>query len=189
MSLVLRKSPSSSSQVKHQIQSHHQRKAVFHKSLQNCAMMWSVSRATALGKQILKKSEEQFWYEHLPEPSTVNYIMRMTKKYIEIALINYTCKKCAYYEFWNWWWLSHWQIPCRTAMRGSFPLNGTYFQVNEVRSQDNDISSSRPYNHYFSFAGFRRRRFKPQPNTRPEGMDLEAWKANCVLWQVNTIHI
>jgi len=24
------------------------------------------------------------------------------------------------------------QIPCRTAMRGSFPLNGTYFQVNEV---------------------------------------------------------
>jgi len=25
------------------------------------------------------------------------------------------------------------QIPCRTAMRGSFPLNGTYFQVNEVR--------------------------------------------------------
>ncbi|GAB2277913.1 hypothetical protein Dimus_012611 [Dionaea muscipula] len=22
-------------------------------------------------------------------------------------------------------------IPCRTAMRGSFPLNGTYFQVNE----------------------------------------------------------
>lgn len=26
----------------------------------------------------------------------------------------------------------HEQIPCRTAMRGSFPLNGTYFQVNEV---------------------------------------------------------
>lgn len=25
------------------------------------------------------------------------------------------------------------QIPCRTAMRGSFPLNGTYFQVNEVK--------------------------------------------------------
>ncbi|KAL6211493.1 hypothetical protein ACLB2K_016718 [Fragaria x ananassa] len=24
-------------------------------------------------------------------------------------------------------------IPCRTAMRGSFPLNGTYFQVNEAR--------------------------------------------------------
>lgn len=24
------------------------------------------------------------------------------------------------------------QIPCRTANRGSFPLNGTYFQVNEV---------------------------------------------------------
>ncbi|RWW09367.1 hypothetical protein GW17_00027153 [Ensete ventricosum] len=24
------------------------------------------------------------------------------------------------------------EIPCRTAMRGSFPLNGTYFQVNEV---------------------------------------------------------
>ncbi|CAB4269067.1 unnamed protein product [Prunus armeniaca] len=23
-------------------------------------------------------------------------------------------------------------IPCRTAMRGSFPLNGTYFQVNEA---------------------------------------------------------
>lgn len=32
------------------------------------------------------------------------------------------------------------QIPCRTAMRGSFPLNGTYFQVNEVRISD-----------YFSF--------------------------------------
>jgi len=26
----------------------------------------------------------------------------------------------------------HEQIPCRTAMKGSFPLNGTYFQVNEV---------------------------------------------------------
>ncbi|GJN14555.1 hypothetical protein PR202_gb01397 [Eleusine coracana subsp. coracana] len=26
------------------------------------------------------------------------------------------------------------QVPCRTAMRGSFPLNGTYFQVNEVLS-------------------------------------------------------
>lgn len=25
------------------------------------------------------------------------------------------------------------QIPCKTAMRGWFPLNGTYFQVNEVR--------------------------------------------------------
>jgi len=24
------------------------------------------------------------------------------------------------------------QIPCRTAMRARFPLNGTYFQVNEV---------------------------------------------------------
>lgn len=30
-------------------------------------------------------------------------------------------------------------IPCRTAMRGSFPLNGTYFQVNEVFA-DNDSS-------------------------------------------------
>ncbi|KAH1195341.1 Transcriptional activator DEMETER [Glycine max] len=26
-------------------------------------------------------------------------------------------------------------IPCRTAMRGSFPLNGTYFQVNETMTQ------------------------------------------------------
>ncbi|RHN71655.1 putative demeter, domain-containing protein [Medicago truncatula] len=24
------------------------------------------------------------------------------------------------------------QIPCRTAMKACFPLNGTYFQVNEV---------------------------------------------------------
>ncbi|KAF4384805.1 hypothetical protein G4B88_000201 [Cannabis sativa] len=30
-------------------------------------------------------------------------------------------------------------IPCRTAMRGSFPLNGTYFQVNELFA-DNDSS-------------------------------------------------
>ncbi|XP_073114021.1 protein ROS1A isoform X3 [Elaeis guineensis] len=30
-------------------------------------------------------------------------------------------------------------IPCRTAMRGSFPLNGTYFQVNEVFA-DHDTS-------------------------------------------------
>ncbi|KAL2345178.1 hypothetical protein Fmac_006463 [Flemingia macrophylla] len=30
-------------------------------------------------------------------------------------------------------------IPCRTAMKGSFPLNGTYFQVNEVFA-DNDSS-------------------------------------------------
>lgn len=28
--------------------------------------------------------------------------------------------------------MMHKQIPCRTATRGSFPLNGTYFQVNEV---------------------------------------------------------
>ncbi|KAJ4789575.1 demeter-like protein 3 [Rhynchospora pubera] len=28
--------------------------------------------------------------------------------------------------------LCSFMIPCRTAMRGSFPLNGTYFQVNEV---------------------------------------------------------
>uniref|UniRef100_A0A9I9DP18 HhH-GPD domain-containing protein n=1 Tax=Cucumis melo TaxID=3656 RepID=A0A9I9DP18_CUCME len=27
-------------------------------------------------------------------------------------------------------------IPCRTAMRGKFPLNGTYFQVNEVFADD-----------------------------------------------------
>ncbi|XP_026414520.1 protein ROS1-like isoform X1 [Papaver somniferum] len=27
-------------------------------------------------------------------------------------------------------------IPCRTAMKGSFPLNGTYFQVNEVFADD-----------------------------------------------------
>ncbi|GER45392.1 repressor of silencing 1 [Striga asiatica] len=32
-------------------------------------------------------------------------------------------------------------IPCRTAMRGSFPLNGTYFQVNEVFS-DHESSQS-----------------------------------------------
>lgn len=32
-------------------------------------------------------------------------------------------------------------IPCRTAMRGSFPLNGTYFQVNEVFA-DHDSSLS-----------------------------------------------
>jgi hypothetical protein len=25
------------------------------------------------------------------------------------------------------------QVPCRTAMKGCFPLNGTYFQVNEVK--------------------------------------------------------
>ncbi|VAI16943.1 unnamed protein product [Triticum turgidum subsp. durum] len=30
-------------------------------------------------------------------------------------------------------------VPCRTAMRGSFPLNGTYFQVNEVFA-DHDSS-------------------------------------------------
>ncbi|XP_040383773.1 protein ROS1A-like [Oryza brachyantha] len=30
-------------------------------------------------------------------------------------------------------------VPCRTAMRGSFPLNGTYFQVNEVFA-DHDTS-------------------------------------------------
>ncbi|CAM8916905.1 unnamed protein product [Rhodiola kirilowii] len=35
-------------------------------------------------------------------------------------------------------------IPCRTAMRGSFPLNGTYFQVNEVFA-DHD-SSLNPMN-------------------------------------------
>ncbi|CAL8167286.1 unnamed protein product [Prunus armeniaca] len=32
-------------------------------------------------------------------------------------------------------------IPCRTAMRGSFPLNGTYFQVNEMFA-DHDSSHS-----------------------------------------------
>ncbi|KAG6573870.1 Transcriptional activator DEMETER, partial [Cucurbita argyrosperma subsp. sororia] len=33
-------------------------------------------------------------------------------------------------------------IPCRTAMRGSFPLNGTYFQVNEMFADHE--SSSKP---------------------------------------------
>ena len=28
--------------------------------------------------------------------------------------------------------LEHEQVPCRTGMKGTFPLNGTYFQVNEV---------------------------------------------------------
>ncbi|CAO2839403.1 unnamed protein product [Amaranthus hypochondriacus] len=32
-------------------------------------------------------------------------------------------------------------IPCRTAMRGSFPLNGTYFQVNEVFADHNSSLS------------------------------------------------
>ncbi|XP_020972380.1 protein ROS1 isoform X2 [Arachis ipaensis] len=40
-------------------------------------------------------------------------------------------------------------IPCRTAMRGSFPLNGTYFQVNEVfadhESSKNPISVPRSW--------------------------------------------
>jgi len=31
------------------------------------------------------------------------------------------------------------QIPCQTAMRGSFPLNGTYFQVNEVKLFKNSL--------------------------------------------------
>ncbi|KAJ0972869.1 hypothetical protein J5N97_020828 [Dioscorea zingiberensis] len=35
-------------------------------------------------------------------------------------------------------------IPCRTAMRGSFPLNGTYFQVNEVFADH--ASSHNPIN-------------------------------------------
>ncbi|XP_062231516.1 protein ROS1C-like isoform X2 [Phragmites australis] len=38
-------------------------------------------------------------------------------------------------------------VPCRTAMRGSFPLNGTYFQVNEVfadhKSSQNPIHVER----------------------------------------------
>ncbi|PWA38199.1 Protein ROS1 [Artemisia annua] len=28
------------------------------------------------------------------------------------------------------------QVPCRTATRGSFPLDGTYFQINEVFADD-----------------------------------------------------
>lgn len=32
-------------------------------------------------------------------------------------------------------------IPCRTAMRGSFPLNGTYFQLNEVFADDESSRS------------------------------------------------
>ncbi|KAI4322371.1 hypothetical protein L6164_022074 [Bauhinia variegata] len=35
-------------------------------------------------------------------------------------------------------------IPCRTAMKGRFPLNGTYFQVNEVFADD--YSSRHPIN-------------------------------------------
>uniref|UniRef100_A0A0D9WH42 Demeter RRM-fold domain-containing protein n=1 Tax=Leersia perrieri TaxID=77586 RepID=A0A0D9WH42_9ORYZ len=35
-------------------------------------------------------------------------------------------------------------VPCRTAMRGSFPLNGTYFQVNEVFADH--VSSHNPIN-------------------------------------------
>ncbi|KAI3924159.1 hypothetical protein MKX01_029694 [Papaver californicum] len=32
-------------------------------------------------------------------------------------------------------------VPCRTAMKGSFPLNGTYFQVNEVFADDESSRS------------------------------------------------
>ncbi|CAM8961366.1 unnamed protein product [Rhodiola kirilowii] len=38
--------------------------------------------------------------------------------------------------------LGTFMIPCRTAMKGRFPLNGTYFQVNEVFADDE--SSHRP---------------------------------------------
>ncbi len=32
-------------------------------------------------------------------------------------------------------------VPCRTAMRGRFPLNGTYFQVNEVFLDETSLRS------------------------------------------------
>jgi hypothetical protein len=31
-------------------------------------------------------------------------------------------------------------VPCRAGMRGRFPLNGTYFQVNEVFLDDSSLS-------------------------------------------------
>ena len=46
---------------------------------------------------------------------------------VRMALLIYSCIK-----FYLTFIFHHKQIPCRTAMRGSFPLNGTYFQVNEV---------------------------------------------------------
>nr|CAB3465089.1 unnamed protein product [Digitaria exilis] len=51
-------------------------------------------------------------------------------------------------------------VPCRTAMRGSFPLNGTYFQVNE-----------------------------PQPYTRRKAASMELAKAHGLLRDFSTYHI
>ncbi|GFZ11706.1 HhH-GPD base excision DNA repair family protein [Actinidia rufa] len=48
-----------------------------------------------------------------------NYAMR---KHVSHAIVRYKLFTNIYLM----------QIPCRTAMRGSFPLNGTYFQVNEM---------------------------------------------------------
>eukprot|EP00250_Pteridium_aquilinum_P002053 c12259_g2_i1 orf=432-1814(-) len=48
-------------------------------------------------------------------------------------------------------------VPCRTAMRGRFPLNGTYFQVNEVFADH--ASSLRPFQVPRSHIWRLRRRF------------------------------
>lgn len=117
-----------SSQVKLQIPLSHLRECVVPKALTNCAMRKSVSHATVCAKQTPRQSEERFWYEYAWQNyygANVNY--NTDDGDGDFDLHDAVHMKLSYAQ------ICHEQIPCRTAMRGSFPLNGTYFQVNEVR--------------------------------------------------------
>ncbi|KAK6117969.1 hypothetical protein DH2020_048284 [Rehmannia glutinosa] len=58
-----------------------------------------------------------------------------TEHHVYISSMQDAFRTCAIYVILIW-------LPCRTANRGSFPLNGTYFQVNEVFADDE--SSQQP---------------------------------------------
>ncbi|XP_055962269.1 transcriptional activator DEMETER-like [Mercurialis annua] len=70
-------------------------------------------------------------------------------------------------------------VPCRTAMRGRFPLNGTYFQVNEVFA-DHETSQNPIIVPRSSIWNLPRRTvcFGTSPNTIFKGCSLEGIQEN-----------
>lgn len=94
------------------------------------------------------------------------------------------------------WIYFSWQIPCRTAMRGSFPLNGTYFQVNEV----NTTNFSSTQASIFAFdkvliiafcysSGFCGPWIQPQANWCPKKLAMGSATTDSLLRNLYTINI
>ena len=89
------------------------------------------------------------------------------------------------------------QIPCRTAMRGSFPLNGTYFQVNEVNIsfhiffavEELTLGPSDLSVYERHYAGICWSLLKSKSNWCSTKLDMGPPKTNCLLWNLSSYNI